>query len=105
MTDRDSAIEHILAYLASQISLDALEDWSAEASIDIQNNPDEPAQNLVNATRALLNRHEDDESPSALKQALLAVVVETVIGAPSSSSQIAELCADRAATEELRAAA
>jgi hypothetical protein len=91
-----------MQYLANKISLDELEDWSAEAAIDIHNNPDGMARDLVFAIRGLLNEHEDDETPNPLKEALLEAVL--VVLGDTSSSQTAELRLERA-TEELRAAA
>jgi len=98
MVSKDEVTERLIDYLASKISLDELDDWSAEVSIDIHNNPDQAGRELVYSIRGLLNRHEDDDSEGALKQDLIEAMY------PSPSLQIAEFRATRA-TEEIRAAA
>jgi hypothetical protein len=85
-------------YLAGVISLDALEDWSAEASADIHNNPDQEAQAVIYAIRGLLNRHEDDDSEDSLKRDLIEVI------SPSSFLPVAELKATVTTSELLVAA-
>lgn len=92
-----------MQYLADRISLEDLEDWSAEASIDNYNNRDDLARRMVYSIRALLNDHEEDESPSGLKEDLLdTILVEFLESLPSSQSS--ELYGNRS-TEELRVAA
>jgi hypothetical protein len=69
-----SALHRLIDYLAGTTSLDALEDWSAEASADIHNNPDQEARELIYAIRGLLNRHADDDSEDELKRDLIEVI-------------------------------
>jgi hypothetical protein len=73
MVSREQVVEQAMEYLANRISLEDLEDWSAEASIDIHNNPDELAKRLVYAIRGVLNSHEDDASPNAQASILLPI--------------------------------
>ena len=96
MVTRTEAEQQIMEYLANKLSLDELEDWSAEAAVDAHNNPDHSAKSLIYSMRGLLNFHEDDDSEDGLKQNLLDALVEP------SPSQVASLRAAPLVTEELR---
>lgn len=74
MVNENQIFDVVTRYLAGNLVLEDLEDWSAEASIDNYNNPDKKAQALVYSMRGLLAEHENDESEESVKTAILELV-------------------------------
>jgi hypothetical protein len=66
--------DQVSAFLANRISLEQLEDWSAEYSWNIHTRADGETQKLVYQIRAILNAYSDESQESVIRQELAAVV-------------------------------
>ena len=91
MAKAHEAIEHIAEYLADQISLEELEDWSASFVQSVFQSDDAVAQQIALLVRSRLNAFEDDESDAGLRQeladAIYPFVHQASNGEPSSVAE------------------
>jgi hypothetical protein len=62
--------DHVADFLADRISLEQLEDWSAEYSWDIHKRADDETRDLAYQIRAILNAHSDDSSENGVRRGL-----------------------------------
>lgn len=86
--------DQVAAYLANRLSLEQLEDWSAEYSWNIHERADEETKALAYRVRAILNAYSDDADESSLQEELAAAIRRPFV-APRSSSSNATLIETR----------
>jgi hypothetical protein len=91
--------DQVAAFLANRLSLEKLEDWSAEYSWNIHERADERTKALAYRVRAILNAYSDDADESSLREELATAIlpfarsamasartIEVVFGGPSVSA-------------------
>lgn len=99
MAELYEIVHKVEAFLANVLSLQELEDWSAEFSWNIHKRSDSEAQSLAYQIRAILNAFSDDEAESGLRKELAEAVrpfsfavpvyakpIEIVVGRPSQKT-------------------
>ncbi len=62
--------DHVADFLANRLSLEQLEDWSAEYSWNIHKRADDEIRELAYQIRAILNAHSDDPTEDGVRQEL-----------------------------------
>ena len=58
---------HVSEFLADRLSLEELEDWSAEYSWDIHKRGDDEVRELAYQVQAILNAHSDDSKEDSFR--------------------------------------
>jgi len=107
MANVQEAVDRVSAYLADQLSLEGLEDWSASYIQSIYQMGDAEAQTVAHLIRSILNAYEDDQSDTGLRQELAEAIdpffvrfAETRYGDPSlfpiPKSNVENVVIDRA---------
>jgi len=90
MANVQEIADQVMRFLADEMPLEALEDWSAEYSWNLHQRAGEVVQDLAYQIRGILNAHADDETDSIIRQELASAVSPflesaTQMGEPSSS--------------------
>ena len=70
MANAREAVDRISEFLASQLSLEAFEDWSASYMQSVHGEGDSEAVAMASRVRSILNAYEDDSTEASLRAEL-----------------------------------